>query len=313
MNNEQDHRQKILLVVSEEAQVSSLCDMLVETADLLQATDMDAIHQCLTEEDPDVVILDLDSSVLDGQVILEGLRNAGFESEIIALATSSGSITEAQVIAAGADDLLTHPLQASLVTHKIKRALRFSQLRKACKDLQLIDSVTGAGTRRRMEEALKQAWNSVKRRAESLGVGVVEVDHYDAYRQHYGSEATNELMCQIVDVLKASLRRADDLITRPFEDCFVVIVPNCPLEGAEAVAANVMAAMELMMFPNDASPEMPFVTLTVGGVISWPGGDADPLLLLDQAFDAVEKVKAVKGRGQVLWTRELEHLESAMH
>ncbi len=85
----------------------------------------------MRQEQPDVVLLDLQMPKLDGIGVLDKMREEGLESAVIVI-TAHGSIEKAvQATRAGAHDFLQKPFEPSEVEHRVQLALRQRAMARA--------------------------------------------------------------------------------------------------------------------------------------------------------------------------------------
>jgi GGDEF domain-containing protein len=83
---------------------------------------------------------------------------------------------------------------------------------------------TGLANRRRLEEHLDEEWRRACRAKSSVGVLMVDVDHFKAYNDRYGHPRGEEALAQVAGVLRQAVRRAGDLAGRYGGEEFAVVL-----------------------------------------------------------------------------------------
>jgi diguanylate cyclase (GGDEF)-like protein len=112
--------------------------------------------------------------------------------------------------------------QLSIAHDRLKRA-------------SLYDALTGALNRRAFEDGV--GLETVAARGTAL---VLDMDNLKVVNDTHGHRAGDDLLCRLVDALRASMR-PEDRLYRWGGDEFVVLAPNAP---AEALGPRIRAAVE---------------------------------------------------------------------
>jgi two-component system chemotaxis response regulator CheY len=213
---------------------------------------------------------------------------------------------------AGADDYLIKPadpfavqtrmVAAERVTALHRQLVNFrSQLERANLDLlgqSLTDALTGLGNRRRMEEDLERAHARALRAGRAYGMALFDIDHFKLYNDEYGHLAGDEALRQVARCL-AKFSRADEGVYRYGGEEFLLILPDCRVDGAASAARRLRRAVAGLAIPHDARPTTPPVVTLSGGVSCWtPGCPFSVGDLLQQADDALFQAKSA-GRNRV--------------
>ncbi len=86
-------------------------------------------HKKATADDPDLVVSDVNMPGIDGFTLCRRLRDAGDSVPIILLTARDSEIDEALGLELGADDYVTKPFSARVLTARIAALLRRDQVR----------------------------------------------------------------------------------------------------------------------------------------------------------------------------------------
>jgi diguanylate cyclase (GGDEF)-like protein/PAS domain S-box-containing protein len=155
------------------------------------------------------------------------------------------------------------------------------------------DFLTGALNRRAVLERLGEEVLRAERQGSSLGVGMIDIDHFKRVNDAYGHGAGDQVLCEVVARAQAAVRRYD-VFGRFGGEEFLVIVPNAPYPQIRTVLERVRAAVGSSPFLVDGQPLD--LTLSIGGTAS----QGEPVDSLIRAADnALYRAKAA-GRDRVV-------------
>lgn len=85
--------------------------------------------------------------------------------------------------------------------------------------------------------------NRRNRKYESICLVMADIDHFKCFNDTYGHEAGNIALRQVADSI-SDLARAADIVCRYGGEEFVVILPDCPINGAALFAERVRTKIE---------------------------------------------------------------------
>ena len=158
------------------------------------------------------------------------------------------------------------------------------------------DPLTGALTR----DALDQRFAAVRRRVSTVGLLLIDIDHFKSINDAFGHAAGDAVLREFGVRARTSLR-GGDLLIRYGGDEFVVILPNTRLAAAHEVAERLLASVNGRPIPG--TPPLS-VTLSIGCAVADTNTDVPALpALLEQADVHLYQAKRL-GRNQVVSTRE---------
>ncbi len=163
--------------------------------------------------------------------------------------------------------------------------------------LSVTDALTGVANRRQFDSELARLWGL--RHQRSLGVALIDVDHFKLFNDSAG-HAEGDLCLQIIArTVQGCVRERPDCVARYGGEEFVVLLPGVGHVELAAISERMRYAVESLAVPhpgrNDAT-----VTISVGA--AWcPAGNKDstPADLLRNADAALYAAKA-KGRNKVI-------------
>jgi diguanylate cyclase (GGDEF)-like protein len=164
--------------------------------------------------------------------------------------------------------------------------------------LSVIDPLTRITNRRRLDEALEQAFAHASRGRESLAAIMIDIDFFKAYNDRYGRRAGDECLRRIAGCMTSSLERATDIAARYGGDEFLVLLPNTEIQGALIVAERVRLAVEKLAIVQGESRAAPVVTVSAGCAALLPESGINAATLVAAADRALFAAKE-KGRNRV--------------
>ncbi len=138
-------------------------------------------------------------------------------------------------------------------------------------ELSLQDALTGVANRRSFDRMLDLLWAQSQRRRTTLGLLMIDVDHFKAFNDRYGHPAGDRCLVEVAEILSQRLRRSSDLIARYGGEEFAVILDGATESTLNRLAEEIRAEVEARAIPHEASPTPGVVTISVGG--AWAVAD----------------------------------------
>jgi diguanylate cyclase (GGDEF)-like protein len=170
------------------------------------------------------------------------------------------------------------------------------RLREALRTQSIKDPLTGLYNRRYMTEMLEREIRRAARAEQSLGLLVLDLDHFKAFNDTYGHDAGDAVLRETASFLTKSIR-AEDVVCRFGGEEFVVILPTANLDAAHARAESIRSRLhELTVLHQGQSLGM--ITVSIG-VAAFPVHGTSPQKLLDAADAALYCAKK-EGRDRVV-------------
>lgn len=153
------------------------------------------------------------------------------------------------------------------------------------------DGLTGAYNRRYFNERFKAEFGRVNRQGTPLALLMLDIDGFKDYNDFYGHPAGDRVLIRIVELMKSQLNRTTDVVTRYGGEEFAILLPDCELEGARAVAQKIQHAMLELNIPHANSKVAERVTLSIGIATHSVNSHCDAHFLLNTADKALYTAK----------------------
>jgi diguanylate cyclase (GGDEF)-like protein len=182
------------------------------------------------------------------------------------------------------------------LAEQLELALANFRLRETLREQSARDQLTGLFNRRYMEESLDRELLRASRQGYSLGLLMMDLDHFKDLNDGFGHAAGDLLLRAVGDFLGASVR-GDDVACRFGGEEFVAILPRASVENTRRRAEALRVGMrDLRLEPS--GPLLPSVTVSIGVACSSDHGDTSEQLI-HAADMALYRAKA-GGRDQVV-------------
>ena len=208
---------------------------------------------------------------------------------------------QAQALALQAQGEVVEKLKASEHLLETRVADRTVELRTLNEHLEVIsntDALTGVANRRNFDTVLASEWRRTMRLGQPLALGLIDLDWFKKYNDHYGHQAGDECLRLVARVLKETVGRTGDLVARYGGEEFVFIAPVTDGENALALAQSVCQGIQALGLAHELS-DFGCVTLSIGVAALVPQRHQSPDMLVRLADEMLYRAKA-QGRNRAV-------------
>ena len=196
-------------------------------------------------------------------------------------------------------------LHANMFADQVGLSISNLRLREALRNQSIRDPLTGLFNRRYMEETLEREIRRAVRCEQSLGLLLLDLDHFKKFNDTHGHDAGDTVLREAAAFFMRSVR-AEDIVCRFGGEEFVIILPMADLKATCARADRIRTKLrELMVLHQGRSLGM--VTVSVG-VSALPDHGTSRSALLEAADAALYRAKR-EGRDRVVATDPIEATE----
>ncbi len=178
---------------------------------------------------------------------------------------------EAEVVAA----------QETALAHWASRAELAEQNRSLMQENHT-DSLTGVANRRCFDETLRNAVSQAAEASTSVGLILLDIDHFKAYNDFYGHMNGDDCLRLVAKTISHEVRTGD-LLARYGGEEFAVIMAEANFEAVEQAAERIRASVEALAQPHAGVREGAIVTVSLGGAAMVPAHLDDVPLLIETA------------------------------
>ncbi len=149
-------------------------------------------------------------------------------------------------------------LNAELEAKVAERTQLLEDAMEKLEAMATTDQLTGAYNRRKFDEIIEREVEGVRRYEQVLSLIIFDLDHFKRVNDRFGHLCGDEVLKELVRLVKANIRPTDCLIRWGGEE-FLILVPHTDLEGTITLAEKIRAHIE-----NHFFPEVKTITISAG-------------------------------------------------
>jgi len=296
------NKARILIVDDEKMNIKVLVDLLKDEYLLVLARNGEqALKFSLQSPFPDLILLDVKMPGMGGYEVIKELKENDLTKDIpVIFVTALNSVEdEEHGLKLGAVDYITKPFSFPIVKMRIHNHLRFAHQHKLLDKLAYFDALTEIPNRRRFDEVFGKEFSRATRNGTPLSIGMLDVDFFKQYNDHYGHAMGDRTLQSIAGALEHSLKRPADLVARYGGEEFVIILPETDSDSAEQVAERIRLAVLGLNIPHLYSKVAQFVSISIGLVTFYPGVGLDSSFSSEFVLEQADRnLYSAKGSGR---------------
>lgn len=297
-------RKPCLLVVDDQPMnIQIMHKVFAQDCQILMATSGEQALRIGAEQQPDLVLLDIEMPGMNGIETCRQLKSSELTREIpvIFVTASTSPEQETEGLEVGAVDFIAKPVNPPVLRARVRTHLLLKQQSDLLRSMAYLDGLTGIYNRRYFDEQLEREWARARRARSEIALLLVDVDDFKAYNDHYGHQAGDRCLKEIGAVLKSSVKRSTDIVARYGGEEFICLLPDTSFEQAQALANRLEQAVRERALPHKASRAAQVVTVSIG-LAGTAHHDAHPSELVALADRQLYIAKAM-GRARVCGAR----------
>ena len=293
-------RPRVLVVEDDEAILALLTAVLSAEYDIVTASTGTAALATALNESLDLILLDVGLPDANGLDICRRLKTHPtlVSVPVIFLTSRTSPDDEVDGFDAGGVDYITKPINPAVLRARVRNHLELKHARDALERIARMDAMTGIANRRAFDETLSREWRRLARVNQSLGVIMIDVDHFKQFNDTYGHGAGDSCLQRVAHAATAALQRPADFLARYGGEEFVALLPDTDLAGAVAVAEAIRTAVQDLKIPHSGSKVASCVTVSLGVACIVPKGDTGGEGLVEAADKQLYAAKS-EGRNRV--------------
>ncbi len=265
---------------------------------------LQAWHAIQQKDAPKLIILDWMMPGIDGIELCRRIRteNSTVYPYVLLLTAKDAKQDLINGLSAGADDYLTKPCNVNELRTRLNVGIRILRLQGALlrKEEELRfeashDRLTSLWNRGAILDFLDREVARAKRSEGSIGVLMVDIDHFKSVNDSHGHLAGDAVLRQVAQRLPSAVR-SYDWVGRYGGEEFLVIISNCSADTVAICAERLRAGVAAEPMHVDGKDIK--VTVSVGAALAAPG-DATAFADLLQVADAALYRAKANGRNRV--------------
>jgi diguanylate cyclase (GGDEF)-like protein len=240
-----------------------------------------------------------------GYVMLERMSGYGLVRQALHLDLSRTleAVISAEKLRERAENLeLLIAARTRELTSEVDARRRAEQrLRAANTELRqslLLDGLTRIANRVAFQQHLDHNLREMADAGGELALLMIDLDLFKKYNDHYGHVAGDKALQTIACCLTKSIRRREDLACRYGGEEFAIVLPDCGLRQAIAVALRLRRLIAEAAIPHELSPVSAVATASIGVAVVRPTPGMHPETLVMAADEALYRAKEL-GRDRI--------------
>jgi diguanylate cyclase (GGDEF)-like protein len=265
---------------------------------------------------PKLAILDWLMPGLSGLEVCSKIRRTKPEPyTYILLLTAKTSKTDViQGLDAGADDYVAKPFDADELQVRLRTGKRILYLqdqliaaREALREQATHDSLTGLWNHAAILEILSSELSRRKRLGGSLGIVLVDLDHFKQLNDEHGHAAGDTVLTAVANTMRCSTRPYD-AVGRLGGEEFLIVLPGCDKINAVSHAERMRNVIGRISVETSTGRPVT-VSASLGVTVVTDECDLDPTTLVHAADVALYRAKD-NGRNRVEFTDPTRLMEA---
>lgn len=270
---------------------------------------------------PDIILMDEVMPVMKGREAARAIRDLDGADwvPIIFLSANFNAEDVVSGIDAGGDDYLAKPVDQRILAAKMKALSRIASMRQklitVSSELERVnaeltklvdvDGLTGLSNRRFLDRFLLHELGRCQRMGQSLSVVMCDIDFFKKYNDLYGHLAGDDCLRKVAVALKATNRRATDLVARYGGEEFAMVLVGIDEENAIKRAEELRRNVAGLRIEHKGSEVFAYVTLSLGLFTCIPTLECTPQKMIDCADKALYRAKQAGRNRLAIYEREV--------
>ena len=236
--NMANQAQQSVLSVDDDGELRELLHELISQMGHASVTAADGVEalEKMEEEQFDIVITDINMPRLNGVGLIKRIASDFNDTDVIAITGYQTEYNYTDIIALGASDFISKPINIDEFEAKIKRIVRERNMRSELRRLSTCDALTGLYNRRHLDENLPHEAIRASRQHYDLYLLLIDIDNFKVYNDKYGHQQGDRLLKELAQIISRSIRENVDSGYRYGGDEFAATILHANPQQALMVA-----------------------------------------------------------------------------
>ena len=254
-----------VLIVDDAPDTLEIIEKLLnfEGYDVITTTTGEEGVKKVKEENPDVVLMDINLPGIDGTEALRRVRKIN-PLQCVVMLTAYATLDNAILaLKEGASDFIKKPFENEHLIHivnqsleKYRTSIEKQKLEEEVQRLSITDDLTGLYNHRYFFKTLEGELVRLMRQKTSLSLLMFDLDNFKKYNDLYGHLEGDKVLRKIGEIVRHSIRSNVDSGYRYGGDEFAALLIGASLDQALTIAERIRSLIEQAGFQN--------ITVSVG-------------------------------------------------
>jgi diguanylate cyclase (GGDEF)-like protein len=188
---------------------------------------------------------------------------------------------------------------AVTVSEHMSLALANLTLRETLQRQSIRDGLTGLYNRRYLEEALEREIHRARRKTQSVGILMVDIDHFKRFNDNFGHEVGDAVLQEVGKLLMQNIRPGD-IACRYGGEEMTLILPDADVTVAKQRAEKIRKAIKQLRLEYHP-PQLGSITVSLGIACFPTHGNSGSAII--QVADAALYTAKAQGRDRAVVAR----------
>jgi diguanylate cyclase (GGDEF)-like protein len=236
--NQPKQSQLSMLSVDDDGELRELLHELICQMGHVSVTATDGVDalEKMEEKQFDIVITDINMPRLNGVGLIKRITSDFSDTDVIAITGYQTEYNYTDIIALGASDFISKPINIDEFEAKIKRIVRERNMRFELRRLSTCDALTGLYNRRHLDDNLQNEAIRASRQHYDLYLLLIDIDNFKVYNDKYGHQQGDRLLQELARIILRSIRENVDSGYRYGGDEFAATILHANPQQALMVA-----------------------------------------------------------------------------
>ncbi len=284
-----DQPATILVIDDSVSNIRVLSALLQDKGEVLFATSGPEGIEIARLRRPHLILLDVEMPEMDGYEVCRRLKADPntVDCAVVFITAHTSPEYEVRALEAGAVDFIGKPFNPPVVRARVHTQLTMRLQAEMLQQLARRDGLTGLYNRRYFDEVIESEWRRHQRKATTLGLALIDIDHFKEFNDHYGHLEGDACLQQVANAICVNTRRPGELVARYGGEEFVVVLPNLENNDLGKYGDWLLQKIRQLAIPHAYSKVTDIVTISIGlaGMVPEASGKhIDLIALADYAL-----------------------------
>lgn len=244
-------------------------------------------------ESPDIILLDVLMPEENGFELMKKLKQHPELANIpvIFITGLQDAEDEEKGLMMGACDYIQKPFNYGIVRARVNTHLEIVRQRNLLQKFALFDSLTELPNRRKWQQDSVDYWLSSKNAQCPMVYGIIDVDHFKKYNDHYGHQQGDVVLRKLANTIRRALFEYGGAIFRCGGEEFYFYFPANKKYTAELILATCLKSVTELAIPHHAVHIDSVVSVSIGAIQVTPNDKTSIEQVMQQADERLYLVK----------------------